>query len=189
MAEVSSTKNKPKKSFSKIIAIVLGIICIISIVSAVALLANITRKYDQERTLAQCWENDRAIPSNLNDLFPNKIVIWKNKQVTEPSAQDATFAFLNYFNYTGCLLINITSSNAKSLDNADSVAISWNSTSPSRFPQYWNITFTSNDIDAPGDSYLFPVLPSNSLDVFIGNMGIAGNGDIITQTVTLTYYY
>src|SRR5271157_65269 len=182
MTEVSSSESKPKKSVSRKIAITLSIICIILIVSTVTvvtLLANITQKYDQENTLLQCCEDSRAIPSNLDSLFQNKIVIWKNRQATEPSGNYTNFTFLNFFNYTGCLLINITSS----ISFQDMLGISWTNQKGSGFPQFLNSTFNSWDFSEEG---LFPVLPSNSLEVYIGNIGV-GYG--ATQNVTLTYYY
>jgi len=173
-----------KKMVSRNVAIALGIVCIglISgiVIEGILLLNNVselTQKYD---ALGNSWEG--VIPDNLNGLFQNKVVLWNDKKLTEPSNTEANETLVYDFNQTGCLFVNITSSTSE---------LTWVRTEWSYEiynSQGWHNVTVRYSIDAR-EGGLVPVLNGvTHLQIYSGATNLSETRNE-NQTVTIVYYY
>ena len=182
-------KNVNRKVVRRSVAIALGIICIVLVASMITVVASmlntvsgLTQKYDKEHILVNSWGGN--IPNNLNDLFQNKVVLWNDKKLTEPSNIQANETIVYDFNYTGCLLINITTSTS----NITWARILWSDNDDEFMPlgSIVTVNYVTRSYDGVG---LFPVLKGvTQLQIGFGALDFSG-ASIQNQTITITYYY
>jgi hypothetical protein len=132
------------------------------------------------------WNNlgtfEDHLPSNINDLFQNKVVLWNNN-VTESPESYINITLPYNFNQYGCLLINITYSTV-------AIPYTWVEVQyPSKEGglEYGSaaieFTYVGNTITHLA---LFPVVWDNSVSIQVGNSWPLGND---TQTMLVTYLY
>jgi cell division protein FtsB len=208
-----------KKVVGRSVAIGLGIVCILLIaliayfsvtgISAQNSYNNLKNQnkqlqawLDRNETLlnqTQTWlsGNITSLQSQMNNLtsivnLANSTVWVNNQTVSEPEAELFSIDWydLNFSaNYAGYVSINVLSANAST----------WTEVIYSAYGLYYD---TSINVGTNGTE-VFPVLPSSNITVGVGNgnemilfpfaLGystLANNAsDVITQTISITYYY
>jgi|GEM_PF-922105 len=123
-------------------------------------------------TQLQTWLSGNITAYNniisLNDSYPVAI----DKTVEEGNG--AYYTFTLSANYAGYVTINVDSS---------TVSGTWTEVSYTSHGVNYNQEITVN----VGGTSAFPVLPSSSITIGVGNGLVVGSG--ATETVTITYYY
>lgn len=169
------------------------ILAVAFVVSSLSLkVSELNQKLEKESILAGIWDRNipdwgtfqAHIPSNINDLFQNKTILWDNENVTEFPESYVNITLPCNFTHYGCLLINISYSTAD-------ITYTWVAVN---FPQYeggsqfggiYQFEYTNFK---PYYTHLavFPVVWTTSVQIQVGNQWSVGND---TQTMSVTYYY
>jgi hypothetical protein len=171
--ELKMIEQEPeRKVVSRTVAIALGIICIVLVVSLVGAIAGYTSMInDKDNTINSL--NSQV--SNLTHIVNlSNSTIWVNDQFISQSAGTYTYWTGGFSaSYAGYISVNILSSTTS---NA-----------------YAEVIYSSNGVNYDSSVTVgysgtanFAVLPSGSVQIRVGNTNLINSAG---ETVTITYYY
>jgi cell division protein FtsB len=183
MSEKTKEPTFPKRMVSLNVAIALGIICIV-LVALIAYFSIIgiqaqnsySNLQSQNRQLQANNTNLQSQVSNLTDFeniaYLDKDTVWVNSQtMSQPASSYTNYTFSA--SWAGYVEVWIQSSSVAGTH----VKVIYNA---------YGVNFNQEIVVVPGASAEFPILPSSSIQVEIGNSNIINGA---TETVMITYYY
>jgi hypothetical protein len=184
MSEMQTNEIPSKKGTSKNVLLALVVLCIITIamvavvVSLSLRVSELSQKYDKSNALLNILENH--VPDNLDNLFPNKIILWNEKQLTSPSNVESNVTLAYSFNYTGYLRVYVTSPTS----DLSWARITWSNN------QFNPITADFSTGLGTDNVGVFPVLKGvTQLNVFFGALDFSQKTKTQNDTITILYYY
>ena len=161
-----------KKVVGRGVAIGLGIICILLAVGLVGAIANYASIINgKDNTISSLNSQVSDITSTLN---LGKSTVWVNDEtLNQPSGSYTNWSPAFSTSYAGYISVQVHTSTTSNT--------------------YVRVIYTSHGVYydnqigvGTGGTAVFPILPSSSIDVRIGNSNWLNGA---TETVTITYYY
>jgi predicted PurR-regulated permease PerM len=161
-----------KKVVGRGVAIGLGIICILLAVGLVGAIANYASIINgKDNTISSLNSQVSDITSTLN---LGKSTVWVNDEtLNQPSGSYTNWSPAFSTSYAGYISVQVHTSTTSNT--------------------YVRVIYTSHGVNydnqigvGTGGTAVFPVLPSSSVDVRIGNSNWLNGA---TETVTITYHY
>jgi hypothetical protein len=171
-----SEKPIEKKS-GRVVAITLGIICIILAVGLVGAVANYTSIISgKDNTIATKDSQISSLNSQIDDLtqmiYLVKSEIWINQQTVSQSAYSYTY-WTHSIGVHGYISVNVQTSTTTNTY----VRVIWSS---------HGINYDNQITVGTSGTANFPVLQTSSVEIRVGNTNLFNGA---TETVTITYYY
>ncbi|MGD0160427.1 MAG: hypothetical protein ABSB89_09035 [Candidatus Bathyarchaeia archaeon] len=195
MSQTKPSETKPKKMVSRSLAITLGIVCILLIAGLGGAIAYYTNTINNKDSTYNDYvsthhhtDSDYGSLNTQNTNLQNQVnglntalnlgnsTVWVSDQTVSQPAGGLGISYTTWAesaSYAGYVSISVTSSTTASTDANvvySAYGVSYNN------PITVGTSGTAN----------FPVLPSSSITVEVGNGNLVGGA---TETVTITYYY
>jgi cell division protein FtsL len=187
--EKTATEKTSVKKFSGL-TIALIILCVVFIVATIGVIAYyvplINSKNSKISSLQNQLSSANSTTSSLNSQISNltsiinlqqNTVVANDKTVSEGNSEYYNFTLSA--NYAGYVVVTVQSS---------TVAGTWVEAIYSSHGLNYNQAYTGSHAINVGNSAVFPILPSSSITIGVGN-GLSFLSSGATETVTITYYY